>query len=129
MQVGRWTHQSAGSHSGGNKPFQPRSPQRGGSPRHGKRFPGSFGPRRNESASRGGNRFPPRGGYGGGRGGGKRGGFGSFGQTEAEIAKFMNKTIVTTEEPVFVAEHSFSDFDINPHLKKNILARKYESPT
>lgn len=41
----------------------------------------------------------------------------------------MNKTVVTTSEPVFVAEHTFSDFDINPHLKKNILARKYESPT
>ena len=52
-----------------------------------------------------------------------------FGETEAEISKFMNKTVVTTEEPVFVPEHKFSDFDINPHLKKNILAKKYESPT
>ena len=41
----------------------------------------------------------------------------------------MNKTVVTTEEPVFVPEHTFADFDINPHLKKNILARGYELPT
>ena len=37
--------------------------------------------------------------------------------------------MVTTEEPVFVPEHSFSDFDINEHLKKNIIAHKYETPT
>ncbi len=41
----------------------------------------------------------------------------------------MNKTVVTTEEPVFVPEHKFSDFDINAHLKANIIARKYENPT
>ena len=41
----------------------------------------------------------------------------------------MNKTVVTTEEPVFVPEHKFSDFDINDRLKKNIIARKYELPT
>jgi len=58
-----------------------------------------------------------------------RGNFGSFGNTEAEISKFMNKAVVTTEEPVFVPEHKFSDFDINEHLKKNVAARKYEFPT
>ena len=41
----------------------------------------------------------------------------------------MNKTVVTTEEPVFIPEHKFSDFDINEHLKKNIIAKKYELPT
>ena len=41
----------------------------------------------------------------------------------------MNKTVVTTEEPVFIPEHKFSDFDVNDHLKKNIIAKKYESPT
>ena len=59
----------------------------------------------------------------------RRGGFGVFGETEAEISKFMNKTVVTTEEPVFIPEHKFSDFDINDHLKKNIIAKKYELPT
>lgn len=116
MQIGRWNHQSAGnaggparpSHSGGHSKFSRN-------PRGGKRFPGSFGSHRNAPASRFGKRFPPR-----------RGGFGVFGETEAEISKFMNKTVVTTEEPVFVPEHKFSDFDINPHLKKNIIAKKYE---
>ena len=41
----------------------------------------------------------------------------------------MNKTVVTTSEPVFVPEHTFADFDINAHLKKNIEVRKYVSPT
>jgi len=41
----------------------------------------------------------------------------------------MNKTVVTTSEPVFVPEHTFSDFDINPNLKKNIIARGYQNPT
>lgn len=41
----------------------------------------------------------------------------------------MNKTVVTTEEPVFVPEHKFADFDINLHLKKNIEGRGYELPT
>lgn len=55
-----------------------------------------------------------------------RGSFGSFGNTESEISKFTNKAVVTTEEPVFVPEHTFADFDINEHLKKNIIAHGYE---
>ncbi len=56
-------------------------------------------------------------------------GFGSFGETESEIAKFMNKTVVTTEEPVFVPEHKFSDFSVNDRLRKNIEAKGYLLPT
>jgi superfamily II DNA/RNA helicase len=41
----------------------------------------------------------------------------------------MNRAVVTTEEPVFVPDNKFSDFDINDHLKKNIAARGYETPT
>jgi len=129
MQVGRWNHQSSSNNNssqGGSRPYSPRSG--GAGPR---RFPDRGAP----------SRFPSRGGFNGarsgggfggsrGRGGGaRRGGFGVFGETEAEISKFMNKTVVTTEEPVFVAEHTFADFDINPHLKANIIARKFESPT
>ena len=133
MQIGRWNHQSSNSgssHSDG--PRRPYSPH----PAAGRGVgPARFGSR---SPSRGGSSYGSRGGYGGrpsfggrggSRGGGKRGGFGTFGETEAEIAKFMNKTVVTTSEPVFVPEHTFADFDINPHLKANIIARKYESPT
>lgn len=120
MQVGRWNHQtgnSSGDNRSHSRPYQ----------RDGKRFPSSFGSHRNAPVNRVGNRFPSR--FSRGRRPARRGGFGAFGETEAEIAKFMNKTVVTTSEPVFVAEHTFSDFDINPHLKKNILARNYESPT
>jgi len=119
MQIGRWTHQSAGSRAGGHSKYS-KNPRDGGRPAE-NRFSRSFGPRRNESASRFNNRFPA--------GRSRRGGFGVFGETEAEISKFMNKTVVTTEEPVFVAEHKFSDFDVGEHLKKNIIAKKYESPT
>jgi superfamily II DNA/RNA helicase len=41
----------------------------------------------------------------------------------------MNKSVVTTEEPVFIPEHKFADFDINEHLKKNIIAHGYVTPT
>jgi ATP-dependent RNA helicase RhlE len=130
MQVGRWNHQSSSgsSHSSGgsHRPYSPRpSRERGGA-----------GPRK--FSDRGGyggkSSFGSRGGFGGSRGGygrapARRKGFGTFGETEAEISKFMNKTVVTTEEPVFVAEHTFADFDINSHLKKNIEARRYVSPT
>ncbi len=125
MQVGRWNHQSSNSGSSSAHP------------REEKRFPSSFGSRRNESASRLGNRFPSRDSSYGARGGyssrgrapARRGGFGTFGETEAEIAKFQNRSIVTTEEPVFVPEHTFADFDINPHLKKNIAAKGYVTLT
>jgi ATP-dependent RNA helicase RhlE len=113
MQIGRWNHQSTGASGGPSRPGHPvghskysKNPHRGG-------FRGahSYGrPQRKFIVSR-------------------RGGFGSFGETEAEISKFMNKTVVTTEEPVFVPEHKFSDFDIGEHLKKNIIYKKYESPT
>lgn len=126
MQIGRWNHQSSDGRSGASRPARSSSP---GSER-------SYSPR--PSSGRGAlrrygersERVPQRGGFGGrGRGPARGRGFGAFGETEAEISKFMNKTVVTTEEPVFVPEHTFADFDINPHLKKNILARGYELPT
>ncbi|MFA5942184.1 MAG: DEAD/DEAH box helicase [Candidatus Paceibacterota bacterium] len=111
MQVGRWNHQStgaSGSHSSSSY-SKPRS--------------GSFRDARPARPSARPYGRPGRSAYP------KRQGFGSFGNTEAEIAKFMNRAVVTTEEPVFVPEHKFSDFDINDHLKKNVAARKYEFPT
>ncbi len=131
MQVGRWNHQSSnGSSQGVSRSSGPSTRPQGGERSYSSRPPqrgGSSGPYRSGS----------RGGYsGGGSSFGNRGrapargrGFGSFGETEAEISKFMNKTVVTTEEPVFVPEHKFADFDINAHLKKNIEAHGYELPT
>jgi len=106
MQVGRWNHQSHQSTNNSNRQSRPagnhyssRSPQRGG-------FPYGRQPFQKRGKS-----------------------FGSFGNTEAEISKFKNNAVVTTKEEVFVPEHAFSDFDINEHLKKNILAHGYQSPT
>jgi ATP-dependent RNA helicase RhlE len=123
MQVGRWNHQSSsGSSQGSGRPSA--------HPRGGRSFPSRFKPHQGGSVSRVGNRFTPRSGFGNrGRTPARRGGFGTFGETEAEIAKFTNHAVVTTSEPVFVAEHRFNDFDINAHLKKNIEARHYIAPT
>src|SRR3989344_2952384 len=118
MQIGRWNHQSVGGQSGGHKSFQARQPRRGVICGRGRPASRPFG------------RPAAGGGFGRGRGPARRGrGFGTFGETEQEISKFMNKSVVTTSEPVFVPEYKFADFDINPHLKKNIIAKGYESPT
>lgn len=128
MQIGRWNHQSAGGSTSRGGSGASRSSQGGdraySSPRPSRYS--SSGPRRYGN-DRGGS--GSRGGYGSGRGSSRGRGFGTFGETESEIAKFMNKTVVTTEEPVFVPEHKFADFDINAHLKANILARGYDLPT
>jgi len=114
MQIGRWNHQTGGGHSGGHSYSKySKNPQRGGF--RGARPHGR--PQYGRPPSRG--QFPLRRGKG----------FGSFGQTEAEISKFQNRAVVTTEEPVFVPEHTFNDFDINAHLKKNIAAKGYVTLT
>ena len=55
--------------------------------------------------------------------------FGSFGNNEYEISKFTNKAIASSEEAVFIPKYSFADFKIDEHLKKNILAHGYKTPT
>ena len=136
MQIGRWNHQSGDGSSQGGRPASPYS-REGRSAQGGERSYSSrpaSGARRftsERAPSREGGSYGRSGGYSSGRGRTpSRGrGFGTFGETESEISKFMNKTVVTTEEPVFVPEHKFSDFDINPHLKANILAHGYDLPT
>jgi len=127
MQIGRWNHQSAaGSHSGGRSSHAHAGDER--APRQRSYSPerdGRSGARSGRGGSRGSRDFGGSG-YGGR---GKRGGFGAFGETESEIAKFQNRAVVTTEEPAFVPEHHFSDFDINEHLKQNITAKGYGLPT
>jgi ATP-dependent RNA helicase RhlE len=44
-------------------------------------------------------------------------------------SRFVNKAVVTEEAEVFVPEHRFSDFHIDQHLKRNIAAKGYETPT
>lgn len=134
MQIGRWNHQTAGSSASPARSRGPEDesrsyaarPARYGADRSSRRSGSSDNYR---SSSRSNNFGGNRGGFNVGRGRGSGRNYGSFGETEAEIAKFTNKMIVTTEEPVFVPEHKFSDFDINVHLKANIVARGYELPT
>ena len=98
---------------------------------------GSFG-------SRGGSSYGSRGASAGSRGGsgrpsGSRGGFGGrprFGGkarvskgARIDVSKFINKAVITEEVDVFIPEHSFSDFQIEDVLKKNILAKKFENPS
>ena len=126
MQVGRWNHQSTSGSSAG----RPSAPPRGGSSyssRPPARGGSSYG--RGRPAQGGGYGGNRGGGYGGGRAPSRGRGFGVFGEAEHEIAKFTNKSVVTTSEPVFVPEHKFADFDINANLKANILAKRYDLPT
>jgi ATP-dependent RNA helicase RhlE len=44
-------------------------------------------------------------------------------------ARFVNKAVVTTQEDVFVPANNFSDFNLNPRLMANILAKGYGAPT
>jgi len=50
-------------------------------------------------------------------------------QAFSDVSKFINKAVITEEVDVFVPEHSFATFDLNPLLKKNILSKGYETPT
>ena len=46
-----------------------------------------------------------------------------------DVARFINKAVITEETERFIPEHRFSDFAIDSKLKVNIAAKKYESPT
>ena len=143
MQIGRWNHQSTGGSSHSNNRGSQGESQNGG-PRSGARPSRSFGPRKSRFDARpptrsfgqrgfsGGGSF---GGRGGGRnpssisGRGRKGGPGAFGQTEAEIAKFVNRGVALEEATEFVPEHAFADFDLDVRLKANLVKRGYATPT
>lgn len=46
-----------------------------------------------------------------------------------DVAKFINKAVITEEVEKFVPEHTFADFKLQPLLKKNIEAKGYLNPT
>ncbi|MDE1945549.1 MAG: DEAD/DEAH box helicase, partial [Patescibacteria group bacterium] len=102
-----------------------RDARRGpGAGRGSRSFGGDLGGR--SFGSRGGSRGPS---MGAGRSR-KRGGPGAFGQTEAEIAKFINRgTPIEAPEAAFEPEHAFADFDIDARLKANLESRGYKAPT
>ncbi|HVW82697.1 MAG TPA: DEAD/DEAH box helicase [Candidatus Paceibacterota bacterium] len=127
MQIGRWNHQGTGSSSfsgQGGSSSRGRSRRGGGRAYRGREeFSRPYSPR--PAAGRGSfrqARSPRRGG---------RGGFGAFGQTEAEIARFVNRAVTTTEESSgpYIPEHAFSDFMVDERLKANVARKGYETPT
>jgi superfamily II DNA/RNA helicase len=133
MQIGRWNHQGTGgsAKSGG-------SSRSGGSrsARGGRSFDRGEGRgARRYSSARPERSYGSRGGFSRGpRGGGRRGGgagFGAFGQTEGEIARFVNRAVTTTEESSgpYVPEHAFADFAVEERLKANVAKKGYETPT
>lgn len=63
--------------------------------------------------------------FGGGRPPQKRGGF----SQNIHPSKFVNKSVATEVEPVFVPKNAFNDFNINPKIKQNITSKGYISPT
>ncbi|MCR4283983.1 MAG: DEAD/DEAH box helicase [Parcubacteria group bacterium] len=46
-----------------------------------------------------------------------------------DISKFVNKAVEAEASAPFTPEHLFKDFNIKEDIKKNILAKGYESPT
>lgn len=47
----------------------------------------------------------------------------------SDVSKFINKAVITEETEAFVPEHKFSDFELSPLLKKNIIEKGYMEPT
>ena len=56
----------------------------------------------------------------------KRGGFGA---QHIDVARFINKAIITEQVDHFVPEHQFTDFVIDGGLKRNIITKGYTAPT
>ncbi|MDO8565489.1 MAG: DEAD/DEAH box helicase [bacterium] len=50
-------------------------------------------------------------------------------QAFSDVSKFVNKAKPVEETEAFVAEHKFTDFNLQPLLMKNIEAKGYLSPT
>jgi ATP-dependent RNA helicase RhlE len=46
-----------------------------------------------------------------------------------DVARFINKAVITEEVDIFKPEHHFVDFQIDEALKKNITTKGYETPT
>lgn len=89
-----------------NKSFRREGPRSSSSSRPAFRSGGGH-----RSSGRGGNR-------GGGRGG-----------ERIDIAKFINKAVITEETDHFVPEHAFSDFLITDTLKEAIKVKGYVDPS
>ncbi len=47
----------------------------------------------------------------------------------SDIGRFINKAVIVEEAPVFVPQHQFADFALDPRLKANIAHKGYVVPT
>ncbi len=137
MQIGRWNHQGSSDSNSGSGQHKARRRSEDLNPEDFKAYAiparGGRGDRR--SPGRSGRRFDDRGGNG--RRGGSfsaprraRGGFRSFGETETEIQKFINRapTIEEADAP-YNPKHRFGELPFLPKLKENIERKGYDLPT
>src|SRR3989338_6540975 len=53
----------------------------------------------------------------------------NFGGPAIDVAKFINKSVITERIEKFVPVHAFTDFHISDSLKKNIVSKGYITPT
>jgi len=85
----------------------------------------------NRQSNRNGSRFGRRS-FGGGGGGRSNGGGRRYGNREPQALNpmmFVRRAVDMPQQEEYVPTHNFADFDIDPQLKKNIIARKYVKPT
>ncbi|MEK7138262.1 MAG: DEAD/DEAH box helicase [Patescibacteria group bacterium] len=54
---------------------------------------------------------------------------GGFQGQHIDVARFVKKAVITEQVEVFVPEHKFEDFIIDPRLKSNITRKGYVTPT
>jgi len=103
------THRTSGAFSGGRSSFRKPFNRSSSSSSSRSRFSGGRG-RRN---SGGGNR---------GRGRGRQA------PERIDVSRFINKAEKVTHE-IYVPNHKFADFKIDPRLLKNIIGRGFETPS
>ncbi len=112
----------SGSRSGGYaaKRFggSSTSSDRGGSRTGGASRSGGYS--RGGSSSRGSGGFSPR---------RRSGSGGRFAGQHIDVARFINKAVVTEEVVEFIPQHAFVDFDLHPKIQKNISKKGYVTPT
>ncbi len=128
----RPAHHSGGhqSHSRGAQPigYKPPVPARfaisgHGRPSHG---PSRFGGGHSHGGSSHSRTSHSRGGSSrGGSRGGRGGGFSKY----IDVAKFVNKAVITEKVEHFTPDHAFTDFLVDTRIKTNIATKGYFVPT
>ena len=122
----------SGGRSRGNSSGQSRSSSNGGgrsSSYGGGSSSSSSGGGSSYGRNSGGNRrsYSSGGGHFGGRRSGGRGG--RFQSKGLSYDKYISKATPVAEAVKYVPQHKFSEFDLEPILKANIIRKKYENPT